>query len=414
MEDFIMFPVILAKDLDEEYYSQKWQKQFVDPGRRRAEGIWRRTQDEVTREKSGWAGPHDARRRMIHFLDEYGMIKNKSGGVDFAIAAAYLWMAVTLPSEECDVYEQRVHDALVANQWKETSKNKYTKAELTLSIAHYKQHPEDVKVGRKLPETYRTVEYQLITKGMSLDERVIDSPWNMLNSGIRKQGTRTDEPTIVDDISVLKDYFPMQIELAGGASIELGIPPLNHLHTVYNVTNPQDKSFVFGNDNFLTDLIANPVAFYEKAGVAYKTCILSEPNEVYRLLRMLYDKDLAVGDVITNNFDGLPSLVGLKEKYVRRYDEPKHYPKIDFDHRARSLLVIGNHADRRRVQKQARERGLKVIYVDPEMYVDYFGNPVSYPLENIQKEDILFHKTAVEFATELEKLVASLEDENKQ
>ena len=400
-----MFPVILVKDLDKEYYTRKWQTQFVNPGRRRAEGIWRRTQEEATREKSGWTGPHDARRRMIHFLDEYDMVENKSGNVDFAIVSAYLWMAVTLPSGECDVYEQRIYDALSANEWKKVTNTEYTRDELTLTITRYAQHPEDMKVGRKLPDNYRTVEYCLTTKGMSLEERVIDSPWNMLNSGIRKQGNRTDNPTILDDVSVMKDLFPVQVELAGGASIDLGIPPLNHLHTTYNVTNPQDKTFVFGEDNFLTDLIANPTAFYEKAGIAYKTCIMAEPNEFYRLLKTLYKKGFAVGDVITNNFDGLPSLVGLKEKYIRRYNEPKHYPQIDFDSKARSLLVIGNHADRRRVQMQARERGMKVIYVDPEMYFDYFGNTVSYPLENIQEEDILFHKTAVEFATELEKCI---------
>jgi hypothetical protein len=110
-----MFPVILVKDLDKDYYTQKWQKQFVDPGRRRAEGIWRRTQEEVTQDKSGWTGPHDARRRMIHFLDEYGMVANDSGSVDFAIVAAYLWMSVTLPSEECDAYEKRVYTALAEN-----------------------------------------------------------------------------------------------------------------------------------------------------------------------------------------------------------------------------------------------------------------------------------------------------------
>jgi hypothetical protein len=265
-----------------------------------------------------------------------------------------------------------------------------------------------MKVGRKIPNNYRTVEYKLVTKGMSLEERVIDSPWNMLNSGVRQQGKRIDDPVIVSDVRILKEYFPVQVEIAGGASIDLGIPPLNHLHATYNVTNPQDKSFVFGNDTFLSDLIANPVAFYEKAGMAYKTCIMAEPNEFYRTLRRLYDEGLAVGDVISNNFDGMSALVGLKEKYIRRYDEPKHYPKIEFDDRARSLLVIGNHADRRRVQLQAREKGMKVIYVDPEMYVDYFGNPVSYPLENVQKEDILFHKTAVEFAIELDTVLDNL------
>lgn len=274
--------------------------------------------------------------------------------------------------------------------------------ELTLEITEYSVHPEDQKAGRRLPSDYRTVEFRLTTTDMSLDERVIDSPWRILSSGIRKQGTRVKKPTIINDAKQLKKYMPLQIELAGGASIDLGIPPLNHLHTTYNVTNPDDGSFVFNDDPFLSDLIANPTAFYQKAGTAYKTCILAEPNEFYRLLKQLYATGQAVGDVITNNFDGMPSLVGLSEKYIRRYDEPKHYPVINFNDRAKALLVIGNHADRREVQKQARGKGLKVIYVDPEMYVDYYGNPVPYPLENVQEGDWLLHKTAVEFAIELQ------------
>lgn len=400
-----MFPVVLAKNLDKKYYQEKWNKQFVRPGRRRAEGIWRRTQDETTRHKSGWSCETDCRRRMIHFLDEYDMIENQSGNVDFAIKAAYLWMSVTLPQGECNAYEEKVIKALDTFNWRQIADKTYKKDNLNLSIKGYHQHPEDLKAGRQLPDNYRTVEFTLVTDKMNLEERVIDSPWNILNSGIREQGKRVDNPTIVDNVSALKKYLPVQIELAGGASIELGIPPLNHLHTTYNVTRQHDGSFVFGDDTFLVDLIADPTAFYEKAGIAYKTCILAEPNEFYRLLKRMYDQGVAVGDVITNNFDGLPSLVGLKERYIRRYDETKHYPKINFDEKARSLLVIGNHADRRKVQKQARERGMQVIYVDPEMYFNYYGDPVQYPLENIQKEDLLLHKTAVEFAVEMEKIL---------
>lgn len=90
--------------------------------------------------------------------------------------------------------------------------------------------------------------------------------------------------------------------------------------------------------------------------------------------------------------------------YVRRYDETHVIPKIDFHPQAKSLFVIGSHADRRRIQHAARERGLLIVYVDPEGYRigDQFNN---YPLESPRDEDILFRVTADEFANKIREII---------
>ncbi|MFH1863445.1 MAG: hypothetical protein ABIJ85_00840 [bacterium] len=89
--------------------------------------------------------------------------------------------------------------------------------------------------------------------------------------------------------------------------------------------------------------------------------------------------------------------MNLKERYIRRFDEPQLFPEIDFHSDARSLLVVGAHADRRKVEKSARDRGLQVIYVDPEGYRDKNGRFISYPLESPQDADILIRMTAQQF-----------------
>lgn len=79
----------------------------------------------------------------------------------------------------------------------------------------------------------------------------------------------------------------------------------------------------------------------------------------------------------------ISSYIDLKEKYVRRFEEFQIVPEIEFHPDARSLLVVGAHADRRRVEKQAREKGLQVIYVDPEGYLNPSGATIPYPLESV-------------------------------
>lgn len=122
-------------------------------------------------------------------------------------------------------------------------------------------------------------------------------------------------------------------------------------------------------------------------------------NFIYFRRGYLYEqvkKNKWRGIPLSNNFDGLVHCVGLTELFVRRYDESHVMPNITFHQKAKSLIVVGSHADRRRIQHAAREAGLQVVYVDPEGYRESDGF-TDYPLESPQDNDFLFRCSASEF-----------------
>jgi len=192
--------------------------------------------------------------------------------------------------------------------------------------------------------------------------------------------------------------LPFQVELGCGPSIEAGIPPLHALHSLYDITD-SGGNFIFCDDRFslLSRILENPEEFYCKSSFSYRTSITAEPTTFYNLLWKLKKVGHLVGPVITNNFDGLAKRVGLEEAFVRRYEEQSIVPDIDFYENAKSLLVVGSHADRRKIQEKARLMGLKIIYVDPEGY-SFNEKFYPYPIESPQKDDFLYRMTAQEFA----------------
>ena len=73
---------------DESGWHRKW-----------TESIWRRHQHLSNRRLSGWNSDSDARRRLIHFYDEYD-----TEGKAFVLRSAYLSLHLTLPSPDIDEY----------------------------------------------------------------------------------------------------------------------------------------------------------------------------------------------------------------------------------------------------------------------------------------------------------------------
>ena len=380
-----------------------WEKQFVETGRSAAEGIWRRTQDERNAVESGRISQHDKRRRMLHFVDQYGLITNEEV-VSLGVVAPYLWMQVASPREEVDGYLTDLEAALRHGMWDRTEMyddhQEFTRDDMRLSLHLLSSDPHDIREGRTFPSNYVMLEAVFEGTNTSISHQQKLSPWSVLNTGIREKDVR-GKPTIISDLNELKrnDLFPIQLELGCGPSIEAGIPPLHYLHGIYYVTDVKTGGFIFGpkKDKLLVDIARNPEEFYNRAALPYARSITCDPTPFYELMARLHQEGILVGDVITNNFDGLASLVGLPERYVRRYEETQITPKIEFHPDARSLLVVGSHADRRRVQHSARQQGLKVIYVDPEGYVFPDGSFTSYPLESPQDCDYLIKMTAAEF-----------------
>ncbi len=387
---------------------ERWKRQFLGKGipnfrdRTLLEGLWRRTQDQKNSELSGWQSKKDARRRIVHYLDHY--VLEQTGDEEFALGidAPYLWLHLTFPRDEIHSYEKQVIDSLKVGGWnnqeyKPDNKSIFTLDDLIMEIEFLDEHPEDMISGRNFPRNYKIMEITIRSDKTNISPNQRKHPWGVLRSGFRTLDVRGN-PEIVTEVKELAQYLPAQIELGAGASIEAGIPPLHFLHQVYQVSNTTTHQFLLDTkkDTFLTNLALNPSHFYKQTGLMYAKSLTTQPTPFYHLLRRLHEEEKIVGPIITNNFDGLLAVVGLPEHYVRRYDETHIMPHIDFHPQAKSLIVIGSHADRRKIQHSARAQGLKVIYIDPEGYRTDNGF-VTYPLESPQTRDIVVRMTSGEF-----------------
>lgn len=347
------------------------------------------------------------RRRIIHFRDEYG-VEDSS----FVLRYAYLWLHVSLPTADIDDYENSIRQKLNTGGWAavgqehshELNYEVFKCGDLTASFSRCKTHPEDAKRGKAQPDGYESLDLRLKTNGYDLPSDWHERPWRVFfEVGLRKKLER-GSPTFISPEEIA-DYLPAQLELGCGPSIAAGIPHLSNLHRIYGVSKP-DYGFIFSADqDGLLDVLDRPEEKYAEMTDIYRACAVAEGTEFYEAVDNLTKRGLLVGPVITNNFDCLCSDRGLAEISLRCYDWGPYYPHIDYDPRARSLLVVGVHADRRLVQMRARESGLKVIFIDPERYVAPDGGTIDYPVEAPQDEDLFVRSTAEEALPSLRRIL---------
>ncbi len=296
--------------------------------------------------------------------------------------------------------------ALVAGNWTQLGETMWRRGSLRCAVRTHEVHPQDVRAGRAMPASYRHVEVTVCSDGYrSAGPGEADLPWKVLAGGMRVKDRR-GEPEIVTDLSGLADFLPFQVEVGCGMSVEAGIPALHRLHEVYRVTDRSDDSFVLSPeaDTFLTELLGAPEAKLPELVEMFGACLRAEPTPAHRVLRSLARAGHLVGPVITNNFDGLFDRLGMQECYVRRYDE--QVPDVPFLPEAPALLVVGSHADRRRVQARARRRGLKVFFLDPEGFEDN-GVWHPYPVEGAREGDVLCRRPATPALTEFAALLGA-------
>ncbi len=358
--------------------------------RRYTESIWRRHQHPSNATQSGWTTPDDRRRRIVHFHDEYDVV-----GDAFVLRRAHLFLSVTLPADDVDAYHAAITDGLRVGSWSPDGDGRYHRGDLRARVVVHHQHPEDVRRGYLTSPGYRSLDLTVDAADYATPTGWDNRPWRVFfDVGLRKKLPR-GTPTIItpEDIAA---HLPAQVELGCGPSIEAGIPHLSNLHRIYGVSHA-DYGFVFrAQDDALLGVLGDPEAKYREFTDIYRACLVAPSTPFYAALRDLWRRGLLVGPVITNNFDCQCADVGLPEVSLRNYDSGPYYPTIDYDPRARSLLVIGVHADRRLVQMRARERGLRVVMIDPERYVGPDGRAIVYPVEAPQDGDLFVRATAGE------------------
>jgi hypothetical protein len=384
---------------------KRFEKQFVKNKTNEAELLWIRSQREVNKKNSNCQNPEkDRRRRIVNGLDRYAITESNKG-LSLSNIDPYLWEQVILPEDEVFRYKVNLEKFLETSKWsKRVDNDQYTYKNFILGLKNEKNKNDK----SDFPHNYTTLEIEIKANGRKVNKIKESNRLSTVGKGIRLRDKRGN-PEILTDFKKLKKYFPMQVELGCGPSVEAKIDPLHYFHALYQVQNPRTGRFnLGGNENTLIfDVIDNPEEFFKKTGKLYPQSLLAKPTPFYFLLEKLTSKSIVRGKIINNNFDGLCDYLSLPAIYIRHFEKENYFPKIIFDSQVKSLLVVGSHADRRRIQKQARSKGLKVIHVDPEGFYerDKFKQ---YQIEAPKDEDLLIRMTANDFTKKFNESFGSI------
>jgi len=373
----------------------RWREHFdvFDSQRDRTveEGLWRRTQEKANAQQSGWQSPLDARRRILHYRYKFNVVQ--ATGPRLAVEDVYLYYSTALPKSELAEVVDLIQESIRLGGWdesfsltRENGLKVYVRGSLACQVKLGAVHPEDQASGRQLPPEYRFVDVRVFSGPVSGETSNL--PWRVLASGMRNKDHR-GRPRVVPNLNVLKSLLPFHVELGCGISLAAGIPPLHSLHRLYGVTDRAKDRFIFGaqDGGALAGILSTPEEYLTARAQMFLSIFRSQPTPAHSALRQLRAVGALVEPIYTNNFDGLAARAGVREHYIRRYDQA--VPSIHLSQSARALLVVGSHADRRRVQARAREAGLQVVFCDPEEFIEKDGTPVPYPIEGAQDNDIV-------------------------
>lgn len=381
----MIFPFKVYSNLDDSLH-QNFIYRFTN-GKNVRKTVWRRTQSESNKELSLWGKDGVYRRRLIYVNDVYDLKDN-----DFYLKKSLIHINYKAPIDEIKNYVEK----LMTFKWNCKVSNGVIvlqKGDLKVNLIQYKlKHLFEGKgdVG------YWNLDI-VITANMDWHYTDVAVAFNVLNiAGIREKSL-AGNPTEISKENLTK-FFPAQVTLGCGPSIEAGIPPLHFLHDVYCLKK-KDGIFVLRpeDDNFVIKYLEDPYQKYVDMTYIHKMCLLAKPTNFYYGIRNWYNEGKLVGPVLNNNFDGICCSLGIPEYCLRVHDMQGWYPETQFHPDAKSLFVIGCHADRRNVEKSARKKNLNIVYIDPCGYEE--NNVfVPYPLESPQNNDFIIKLKAVEIS----------------
>lgn len=368
-------------------------KYFATKGEFVFEGIWFRSQEEVNKNVSGYIDNTTRNRRTIHYnhvfyvKDNYLMVKS-----------SYIYLSIRLNNNEYDKYLNDIINTLENNNYIKNN-NIYIKDNLNIIINKYDKHPYD-----EIIDNYKTIDIIVKSDNLNNTDKLFNQVWNLQVKGIRERDTR-DNPKYINDFNELKKYFPMAVELGCGPSIEAGVMPLYKLHEIYKVQRHSDGKFYFGtSDTLIKQIIEKDNVKFDEFYEIIAECIKAKPTNFHYNLKKMYDKKLFTMNLFNNNFDRLCKRIGINENILRVYNIENYFPKVTFDKDVKALLCIGTHADRRLIQRQARNQGLKIIYVDPEGF-NTDNEFFKYEIEGAKDEDYILKMTASEFSQVIENIL---------
>lgn len=343
------------------------------------QNIWRRHQYEANASLSGWT-PGARRRRILHFHDKYTLVDGK-----FAISHFYLRVIWGLPAEEAQAVYERLQEAACQSAYASSF-------DVSIGI---KRSVYDLAVDQ-LEDDYLEVDCTICDPRHPITPELLVAPWWIFALGPRETFPEVS-PRKITDVSELSHTFPWQVELGCGPSIECGVPPLNAMHDTYKLTDVDHKfNWELLDGDPCLRILRDPPGFYREAARLHLAGLHAKPTLFYSMLVKGLQSGAILSPVFNNNFDGvLESAIQGQAYSLRSRDRFGDYSGYPVNPDAKTLVVVGSHADRRQLQRQfLAKAGKTVVFVDPEHY----PGAGSYPLECPWEGALHLPVTANEFA----------------
>ncbi|MFD5745955.1 hypothetical protein [Streptomyces sp. NPDC127033] len=293
------------------------------------EGIWRRTQDPVNADQSGWTEDESGRRRVVHYRLHYGLDRTQPME-RLVLEELYLYVSWLAPAAEIAGHRRNVDQWLTDGRWKPTGdENGWRRGDLYSTIAGHTIHPQDERAGRDTPKGFTSLDVTIHSEDYSLTRAARNLPWDVLAGGMRVKEQRGN-PAYADDLSGLLDHLPFVVEAGCGTSIEAGIPPLHWLHEVYRVTARAGDDLTQGYaftlapsaDILIKEMLTETDRKVGEMVSMFRSVVLAVPTSAHRALKALHDAGAMTGPVATHNFDRLFRRAGLGRSCVATTSAP--------------------------------------------------------------------------------------------
>jgi hypothetical protein len=221
----MLFPFVVKKNLTTDL-KNNFHIRFCGDRAVRS-NCWRRHQSEDNKELSSWGTDGINRRRIVYFKDKYDLIND-----DFVLNESLIYIHYKAPITEINDFVDSLNN--LNKSWVNVPNqvsNCYRQNDLWCEVHVADKH---VFEDEQTPG-YRNLDFWFYNRGNESFDREI--PWRIFKTGIRKVA-KSGTPTYDTD---LNKYFPAQVMLGCGPSIEAGIPPLNHLHKIYHLSANADR-----------------------------------------------------------------------------------------------------------------------------------------------------------------------------
>ena len=229
-------------------------------------------------------------RKIVYYKHKYDMVEI-NGEKKLALISTYVYIALTLKTEELMKYKEMCESNLDKGKWSKTNDSKFKNEDLKLTLNYFKSPEDRPREYDRFPGGYETLEIEMMSKNYVMTDEQVQI-WQIAKAGLRKSLKR-DNPVYVNSVNEVAEFMPCQIEMGCGPSFEAGVWPLHVLHEIYSINESFTKKFIINakEDKFVDDLVGDTEKVFTKTSDFFGRIVTSKLTDFYYILKEMFEKE---------------------------------------------------------------------------------------------------------------------------